>query len=116
MANIFYIKKGDTYPNIFTLLSDESGPVNLTGCTIEFVMSEEGTGNLMVQKPASQLDQSQPANVGKCYAEFDDGDTNIEGTYLVEWKVTFPSGKRATFPRGKKPDTFNKVVIQPVVE
>ncbi len=115
--NIFYIKKGDTYPNITTILSDENGiAVNLLGCSVDFVMSQDGINNLMIDSPAVVTDQSQVPNVGKCYYDWQDGDTDIEGTYLVEWRVTFPSGKKATFPRSKKADNFNKVVIQPIVE
>lgn len=113
--NNFFIKKGDTYPNITTLLSDEAGPVNLTGCTVDFIMSQAGVNNLMIDSPAVVLDQNQVPNVGKCYYVWQTTDTDVEGTYNVEWRVTFPSGKIATFPRSKKPDNFNKVVIQPVV-
>ncbi len=117
MANFMFLKKGDTYPNISTTLSDENGPVNLTGCTVLFRMSEPDTGNLMLETAATVLGQGTPENLGKCYAEWDTGDTDIIGEYRVEWVVTFPNGKKATFPRGDSanPSTagvFNKVYIQ----
>lgn len=115
MANKFYLKKGDTYPNIETVLSDSNGPVDLTDCTVVFRMSEAGSGNLLVEKPAVVKDQSVEANLGKCYAEFEAGDTDIVGTYRVEWKVTFYGNKVATFPRSEAGTDFNYVIIQPNV-
>lgn len=118
---IFYLKQGDTYPNIYTTLSDESGVINLTGCSVLFRMSEPDSGNLMVEKPATILSQGTPENLGKCYAEFATGDTDIAGKYRVEWRVTFPNGKIATFPRGIVPlvesdEIYNYVIIQEIVD
>lgn len=121
MANIFYLKEGDTYPNISTQLSDEVGPVNLTGCSVLFRMSQAETGNLMVEGTAVVLSQGVEANWGKCYYEWETGNTDIIGTYKAEWKVTFPNGKIATFPRGRvvtdiNTEIYNQVIIEPVVD
>jgi hypothetical protein len=115
MANIFYLKSGDTFPNIETILSDSNGPVNLTGSVVLFRMSVANTGNLLIEQPATIVIPQAGADVGKCYYEFVDGDTDILGTYRVEWHVTFGNGKVATFPRGSG-TTFNQVIIQEVVD
>lgn len=116
MANTFYLKQGDTYPNIETTLTDSTGkPLDLTGATILFRMSVANAGNLMVEKAATVITPQTGGNIGKCYAEFAPEDTAELGEYRVEWQVTFPSGKVATFPRGQE-DNFNKVVIQTIVD
>lgn len=115
MANIFYLKKGDTYPNIETILSDENGAVNLTGCTVLFRMSVANTGNLMVEKLATVVTPQSGSDIGKVYAEFEPEDTAALGEYRVEWRVTFPNDKVATFPRGEG-TIFNKIIIQEVVD
>ncbi len=115
MANIFYLKSGDTYPNIETILSDAVGPVDLTGCTVDFVMSVAGAGNAMIDKPAILVEPQIGDDVGRVYAEFEDGETDELGTYKVEWRVTFPDGKIATFPRGEN-TPFNRVIIQEKVD
>lgn len=115
MANTFYLKKGDTYPNIETILSDGGGPVNLSGCTVLFRMSVANTGNLMVEKNATVVTPQTGVDIGRCYAEFAPEDTEELGEYRVEWRVTFPNGKKATFPRGEG-TIFNKVIIQNIVD
>ena len=51
------------------------------------------------------------ATLGKVTFAWQAGDTDTIGEHNVEWRVTFPSGKKATFPRGTGV-IFNKVVIQ----
>ncbi len=112
--NIFFLKRQDTFPNIETILSDENGPVNLAGSTVLFRMSVANSGNLMVEKNATVVTPQSGVDIGRCFAEFVDGDTDELGTYRVEWRVTFPNGKRATFPRGAG-TVFNEIKIQEIV-
>lgn len=115
MANEFFLKLGDTYPNIETILSDTNGPVNLTGAIVLFRMSEPDTGNLMIERTATIVTPQSGADIGRVYIEFVDGDSDIEGTYRVEWRVTFGNGKIATFPRGQSAN-FNLIHVEEVVE
>lgn len=108
---IFYLKKGDTFPRIEAILSDAQGAIDLTGCTVLFRCSIAGGGNDLLEEPAVILDQSINANKGHVYYEWQDGDTDEVGTHNCEWRVTFPNGKKATFPRGSG-DSFNRVIIQ----
>jgi len=112
--NIFYLKKNDTYPNVEATLSDVDGPIDLTDCTVKFRMSLPALDDKFVEKDATVVMPQTGADVGKVYAEFVDGDTDTIGTYSVEWKVTFPNAKVATFPRGTG-TSFNQIVIQEVV-
>lgn len=116
MANITYLKKGDTYPPLYTTLSDELGPVNLTGATILFRMSQPQTGNLMIERAATAMNQSISDNIGRVYFTWVSGDTDVIGLYRVEWRVTFASGKVATFPRGGTVENFNYVDIKESVD
>lgn len=115
MANIFYLKQGDNFPNIETILSDSNGPVNLAGSSVLFRMSVANTGNLLIEQPATIVTPQSGVDIGKCYYEFQVGDTDILGTYRVEWAVTFGNGKVATFPRGSGTN-FNQVVILEIVD
>jgi hypothetical protein len=116
MANIFYLKQGDTYPNIETILADANGPVDLTDADVLFRMSVANTGNLMVEKPATVVVPQTGVDMGKVYAEFDPADTAELGEYRVEWRVTFANGKIATFPRGVGSTEFNKIIISQIVD
>ena len=115
MANTFYLKRGDTFPNIETVLSDANGPINLTGCSVLFRMSVANTGNLLIEESATIVTPQSGEDVGRCYYELQIGDTDILGTYRVEWLVTFANAKKATFPRGEG-TLFNQVIIQEVVD
>lgn len=115
MANEFYLKKGDTSPNLETILSDEAGAVNLTDATVVLHMSLSGESTPIISKTATVVMPQTGSNTGRCYVAWVDGDTNVTGTYKAEWKVTFANGKIATFPRSKSPSDFNKIIIQKVV-
>ena len=110
MANEFTLKVGDTAPDIEAILSDTNGPVDLTGCTIVFRMSPDGGGNVLLEASATIVD----AAAGHVKYSWQTGDTDTASTNKAEWKVTFPSGKIATFPRGGA-NLYNIVTIEDVV-
>ena len=110
MANDFFLKQGDTFPNLETILSDENGPVLLTGSVVTFRMGQKGV--LFLEKLATIVTPQTGADIGKCYIEFETGETDIVGTYNVEWRVEFAGGKVATFPRSNSSSDFNKLVIK----
>lgn len=116
-TNTFYLKVGDTYPNIETILKNGDGnPIDLTGATVRFRMSVAGGGNLMLEEDATLVTPQTGTDIGRVYYTWDTDDVAIAGTYQAEWIVTFSSGKIATFPRGVTNGTdFNLVVIEPVV-
>lgn len=91
MANVT-IKRNDTKDNIKATLSNESGPVDLTGATVRFLMSKRGT--VKVDRPA----QVQDAVNGIVWFVFEMGDTNETGSYQAEFEVTFSDARVETFP------------------
>lgn len=116
MANTFYLKRGDTYPDmVVQLLNEDDEPVNLTGATVLGRISEPSSGNLMIERAADVITQTGD-DIGKISFEWEDGDSDILGTYRVEWRVTFSNGKIATFPRGSGADLYNQLIIQEIVD
>lgn len=112
MADIFYLKKGDTYPAIEVQLTDGEGtPVNLTGASVNFRCSVVGTGNLFIDASATVTD----AALGKVSYQWQTGDTDIVGSYQMEWRVTFSDLTIATFPRGANVQ-FNTLIVQQDVD
>ena len=88
------LKRGDTRHAIKAVLKDSDGaPVDLTGCTVKFLMAPLG-------RPAV-IDREvhvQDAEAGEVWVVWVPGDTDISGVYRAEFKVTYPDGRRETFP------------------
>lgn len=87
-----YLKKNDTKDNIKATLSNESGPVDLTGATVRFLMSKKGA--IKVDRQA----QIQDAAAGIVWMVFEHGDTDEQGLYQAEFEVIFPDARIETFP------------------
>ncbi len=121
LANVFYLKAGDTYPAIYTQLTSEGNPVNLSACTVTFRCSEPNSGNVMITGTAGIVNQSDSDDWGKCYYQWQAGDTDTPGIYRIEWSILFPDGRQATFPRGiveevEAEDIYNHLIIQEIVD
>lgn len=86
--DIFYIKRNDTSPSVEATLSAKGSPVDLTGATVYFHMSD-GLGGL-----GTIVDPS----TGKVRYDWQAGDTATAGVYYSEWEVVYADGKKETFP------------------
>lgn len=86
------IKRNDTRDAIKATLSNESGPVDLTGATVRFLMSKGST--VKVDRQA----EIQDAVNGVVWMVFDQGDTDETGTFKAEFEVTFSDARIETFP------------------
>lgn len=86
------IKRNDTRDAIKATLSNESGPVDLTGATVRFLMSKGST--VKVDRQA----EIQDAVNGIVWMVFDQGDTDETGTFKAEFEVTFSDARIETFP------------------
>lgn len=86
------LKRNDTKVNLKATLSNESGLVDLTGCTVRFLMSKRKT--IKIDKPAI----IQDAVNGIVWFVFEQGDTSEIGTYQAEFEVIFPDERVETFP------------------
>lgn len=90
----FQIKRNDTKVNLKATLSNESGPVDLTGCMVRFFMVEYRKGESKIARDAQIVD----ATKGIVWFVFEDGDTTDTGLFKGEFEVTFSDGRRETFP------------------
>lgn len=91
----FNLKRNDTRPIIDYTLRDQSGaPVDLTGCSVFFIMAKYRNREVLVNKEASIVDSSQ----GQVSYMFASEDTEQIGIMVAEFKVLFPDGSTETFP------------------
>jgi hypothetical protein len=88
----FVIKRGDTSPALrFVLLP---GSVSLAGATVRFQMRARG-GATLIDRPAQILSVFEPAVVAYLWLP---GDTETQGRFEAEFRVTNMDGTVETFP------------------
>jgi transcriptional/translational regulatory protein YebC/TACO1 len=97
------LKQNDTRGAIKATLSNESGPVDLTGATVRFLMSK--VGKLKVNKQAI----IQDAINGSVLVVFERVDTDESGLYQGEFEVTYSDSSVETFPN----DGYVLIEIKP---
>jgi transcriptional/translational regulatory protein YebC/TACO1 len=86
------LKRNDTKNNIKATLSNESGPVDLTGATVRFLMAKHGM--IKIDRKA----QIQDAVNGIVWFIFEQGDTDEVGIFQAEFEVTYSDARIETFP------------------
>ena len=89
----FTIKQNDTRKPLKVELSDYNGLVDLTGCTVRFLMTTHNYKLIIDQKA-----EIRDAINGQVWHVFGFGDTNQPGVFRGEFEVTFPDFKKETFP------------------
>ncbi|HWQ76866.1 MAG TPA: BppU family phage baseplate upper protein [Syntrophomonas sp.] len=90
------IKQGDRRNCIKAILKDSTGtPVDLTDCGVKFVMASI-SGGIAVNRDAHIED----AAAGEVWVVWAPGETDVAGTYLAEFTVTWPDGRKETYPNG----------------
>jgi hypothetical protein len=90
MAEMFYLKRGDTSPVLRYALARG---VDLTGATVRFQMRPRG-GGIFIDSSAV-IDNESPPVVRYAWAV---GDTETAGTFQAEFVVTYGDGSVETFP------------------
>lgn len=94
----FTLKRGDTATPLTAILSDNNGPIDLTGITVRFKMRGTTLVTTKVDKPAIP-DPDQITNKGKVKYEWEDADVDSAGSFVGEFKL-FSAGKPLTIPNG----------------
>ncbi|MGI5900830.1 MAG: BppU family phage baseplate upper protein [Christensenellales bacterium] len=88
------LKRGDTRHAIRAVLKDADGdPVNLTDCQVKFKMAP-----LSGPATISRAAHIQNAEKGEVWVVWVPGETDTSGIYRAEFQVTYPDGRRETFP------------------
>lgn len=101
----FYISQGATAPAITATLIDQYGNVaNLTGASVNFVMTNAFYGNA-VNQPATIVN----AGAGQVSYSWASTDTQNTGLFSCQWQVVFSNGAQETYPQGY----YNQVSIAP---
>jgi hypothetical protein len=86
---------GDTGPLITAVIhdaDDENSVVDLTGAAVRFQMRRASDRRLMVDRAAA----IDTAASGEVSYNLQPNDTAIPGDYVLEWQVTYPSGRKQT--------------------
>jgi hypothetical protein len=104
------VKRGDVGVVFTDTLTDANGdPIDLTDCTVSFLMSpQRGATEPVVEAVAEVLGDPQDGNVRYVTV---DGDLADAGFYVQEWELVYDDGSRFTVPsddqpsRGRKPST-----------
>lgn len=92
----FAIKQNDTSPAFSSTLEAPAGtPVDLTGATVQFKMTNRTTAAVKVDAVEATIVDAAAGKVSYSWAV---GDTDTPGFYNAEWIVTFANGQRRTFP------------------
>ncbi|MER2047313.1 MAG: hypothetical protein ABTA23_03710 [Solibacillus sp.] len=90
------IKQGDTRHAVrATLKTLEGVPIDLSGTTIIFKMSNRHVGTFIEREAVYETD-------GKVHFIFQGGETENAGMYDAEFEVTYADGRIETFPHSGK--------------
>lgn len=97
-TNGFEIKEGDTSPFLSTVLLDGDGtPLDLTDAilvTLTMAMCEHPR-TVVLDAVAAEWNATA---AGEVWYEWNPIDTDVPGTYNIEWTVTYPLGMILTIP------------------
>lgn len=107
--SIFYIRQGDTKPDLRRTLLDEDGvAVDLTTATAVVFNLRGPDGTVVIDNAAAEL--TTPA-AGIVTYEWAVGDTADAGTFTGEFEVTWTGGGVQSFPQ---PEYLEVVITEQV--
>ncbi|HXG46256.1 MAG TPA: BppU family phage baseplate upper protein [Methylomirabilota bacterium] len=87
------IKQHDTARSLEDTLQFGGTAIDLTGCAVSCIIKHTESA-ITIYREATIVD----APAGRVRFDIQPGDTDVAGTYRVEWEIVFPSGKVLTVP------------------
>lgn len=90
MAQKFTVKRGDTSPSLQYNLQPA---VSLGGASVVFNMSLRSTGAVVINRAPATIVAD-----GVVRYDWQPGDSDVAGTYLAEFEVTYSDSGVETFP------------------
>ena len=91
----FNIKQHDRSPAFSVTLEAPAGTaIDLTGCSVKFIMTLDGATTAAVSAAAT-IDSAADGEVSYSWGATD---TETAGLYRAEFEVTFAGGTKRTFP------------------
>lgn len=91
----FNIKRGDTWPPIDAVLSDDDGPIDLTSATtVKIIFKTPGAGSTTFNGTCTITD----ALSGAVRYVWGPTDTATVNTYNVEYEITWTDSTKTTIP------------------
>lgn len=93
MSTTLRVKRNDVGRELRDVLLLDDAPINLTDCTIVFVMKNTADGTV-IRKDGELTD----AAAGRVKVTLGADETALAATYQAEWEVTFVGGNVLTVP------------------
>lgn len=91
----FTIKRGDNVPILEATLSDQDGPINLTGATVKLIMKGKGTASGTTISGTCVIVSAAAGTVSYSWLT---GNTDVVGSYDLEFQITYSGGGIETVP------------------
>jgi hypothetical protein len=96
VVNAIGVKRNDTGSTITATLTDAGGnAVDLSGATVKFTMTPDGSTTPKVNKQGATI---VTAASGIVRYTWQAGDLDTAGPFRAEWEVTFGGGAVQTYP------------------
>lgn len=92
------IKRNDTKGKFIDTLTLDGVPVNLTGCSIKFLIRRRGRSTGSPETLIRTAAIAGDPTLGNVEYQPVAADVQQEGIFDHEWQVTFPDGKILTVP------------------
>jgi len=84
-----YIKRNDIARKVTDILTLNGAAINLTGCTLSWIMRNRATG-VAIKQTATIV----TAATGSVEYQFVTGDTATAGVYDCEWEIVYTTGSK----------------------
>lgn len=95
----FDIKRGDTWPPLDAILSDQNGPINLTTASAVKLLFKTVTGSTSYSRICTITSAAGGAvRYAWTSADASTGPTSVVNSFNVEWEITWSDGGITTVP------------------